>query len=122
MNYLLVHWLGENPVEKIFTSFRILLWSNVFNRLLYSVKTKYLFMFEDEENRLFSEELNKFQLINDEEKSFVEKLSNEEREIMKNRLKDSPLISLDDDGRMMVNIEHVDKDYLLKSSKESSGR
>lgn len=79
-------------------------------------------MFEDEENRLFSEELNKFQLINDEEKSFVEKLSNEEREIMKNRLKDSPLISLDDDGRMMVNIEHVDKDYLLKSSKESSGR
>ena len=79
-------------------------------------------MFEYEDNRLFIEELEKFQLINDEEKSFLEKASNEQEEIMKNLLKNSPLISFDEDKRMMVNIEHLDKDYLLKSSKESSGR
>jgi len=116
MNYLFVIWLGEKPVEKVFTSLRIILWTNVLNKLLYPSKNLFLLMFDMDIN--FLSQLN---LLKDEEQYFLEISSNDQQQIIENLLKNSPLISYDNDMRMIVNIEHIDNDYLLKSVKESSG-
>lgn len=122
MNTLFVNWIGEKPMEKIFTSLRIVLWTNVLSKLVQSSNKAFLFMFEHEENQAFIECFKRLELIQNGEKYFLERISNEQQEMMKNRLNASSFISFDDDERMIVNIEHVEKDYLLKSSKESSSR
>ena len=123
MNYLFVNWLGDKPLEKVFTSLRVVLWTNVLNKLLYASNKTFLFTFDQhEENQSFIDCLKRLELIQDGEQLFLQSPSNEQQEMMKNRLQTSPLISFDDDQRMLVNIEHVEKDYLLKSSKESSSR
>lgn len=120
MTYLFVLWLGEKPIEKVFTSLRIVLWSNVLNKLLDKSKNSFLMMFDPDINRSFIDLIHKLNLMNDEEQNFLEISSNDQQQTIENLLKNSKFISYDNDNRFMVNIEHVDNDYLLKSSKETS--
>ncbi|CAF1280597.1 unnamed protein product [Adineta ricciae] len=123
MSYLFVIWLGEKPIEKVFTSFRILLWSNVLKKLAYSTKSSFLMMFDSDMNRSFVELIQKLNLMNDnEEQSFLQISTNDQQQTFENLLKSSPFISFDSENRMMINIEHVESDYLVKSSNESSIR
>lgn len=122
MSYLFVIWLGEKPIEKVFTSLRISLWSNVLNKILNGSKNRVLMMFDNDTNRSFINLLERLDLINEEDHSFLEISSHDQQQIIENLLNNSKLISYDEDNRLMVNIEHVDKDYLLKSSNETSGK
>ncbi|CAF1147680.1 unnamed protein product [Rotaria magnacalcarata] len=122
MTYLFVIWLGEKPIEKVFTSLRIILWSNVLNKILRQSKNSFLMMFDIDTNRSIIDCIEKFNLLNDEEQDFLEISSNDQREKIETLLKSSKFISHDDDQRFLVNIEHVDQDYLIKSSKETSVR
>ncbi|UJR36413.1 hypothetical protein I4U23_029136 [Adineta vaga] len=123
MNYLFVIWLGEKPIEKVFTSLRILFWSNVLNKLLHQSKNSFLMMFDFDTNHSFIDLINKLHLMNDnEEQDFLQISSNEQQQIIENLLKNSHSISFDDDNRITINIEHVDRDYLIKSSNETSIR
>lgn len=122
MNYLFVIWLGEKPIERVFTSLRIILWSNVLNKLLNQSKNSFLMMFDIDINRSFVDLLDKCNLMKDEKQDFLEISSNDQQKTIENRLKNSTLISYDNDNRLIVNIEHIDNDYLLKSSKDTSGR
>jgi hypothetical protein len=122
MTYLFVIWLGEKPVEKIFTSLRIILWSGVLNKLVDQSKNSFLMMFDTDINRSFIDLIDKLNLINDEEQYFLEISSNDQQQTIENRLRNSNFISYDNDNRLLINIEHVDKDYLLKSSKETSSK
>ncbi|CAF1424737.1 unnamed protein product [Adineta steineri] len=122
MTYLFVIWLGEKPIEKVFTSLRIILWSNVLNKLVDQSKNSFLMMFDSDINRSFIDLIHKLDLMNDDEQYFLEISSNEQQQTIEKRLKNSSLISTDNDDRLTVNIEHVDNDYLLKSSKETSIR
>ncbi len=73
---------------------------------------------------MFDMDMNFLSILNlfkDDEQYFLEISSNDQQEIIENRLENSSLISYDNDKRMMVNIKHVDNDYLLKSVKETSG-
>ncbi len=121
MNYLFVIWLGEKPIERVFTSLRIILWSNVLNKLLDQSKNSFLMMFDVDINRSFVDLMDKYNLMKDEKQDFLEISSNDQQQTIENRLKNSTLISYDNDNRLIVNIEHVDNDYLLKSSKDTSG-
>jgi hypothetical protein len=121
MNYLFVIWLGEKPIERVFTSLRIILWSNVLNKLLNQSKNSFLMMFDIDINRSFVDLMDKCNLMKDEKQDFLEISSNDQQKTIENRLKNSALISYDNDNRLIVNIEHVDNDYLLKSSKDTSG-
>lgn len=122
MSYLFVIWLGEKPIEKVFTSLRISLWSNVLNKILNGSKNRVLMMFDNDTNRSFINLLERLDLINEEDHSFLEISSHDQQQMIENLLNNSKLISYDEDNRLMVNIEHVDKDYLLKSSNETSGK
>jgi len=122
MTYLFVIWLGEKAVEKIFTSLRIILWSGVLNKLLDQSKNSFLMMFDTDINRSFIDLIHKLNLINDEEQYFLEISSNDQQQTIENLLKNSNFISYDNDNRLLINIEHVDKDYLLKSSKETTSK
>ncbi|CAF4733423.1 unnamed protein product, partial [Rotaria socialis] len=113
---------SEKPIEKVFTSLRIILWSNVVNKILRQSKNSFLMMFDIDTNRSIIDLIEKFNLLNDEEQYFLEISSNDQQEKIETLLKSSKLISHDDDQRLLVNIEHVDQDYLLKSSKETSVR
>lgn len=120
MKYLFVIWLGEKAIEKVFTSLRIILWSNVLNKLLNESKNSFLIMLDKDKNQSFIDLIEKFNLINNEEKYFLELSSNDQQESIEKLLKNSKLISYDNDNRLMINIEHVEKDYLIKSSKDNS--
>jgi len=120
MSYLFVIWLGEKPIDKIFTSLRIILWSNVLNKLLNQTKNSFFMMFDNDINQSFIDLLHKFNLMKDEEQNFLEISSNDQQQIIENLLKNSKFISYDNENRLMVNIEHIDNDYLLKSSKDTS--
>jgi hypothetical protein len=122
MKYLFVIWLSENPIEKVFTSLRIILWSNVLNKLLDQSKNAFLMMFDTDRNHSFMEFIHKLNIMKDEEQYFLEISTNDQQEMMENILKTSKFISFDHDNRLMINIEHVDNDYLLKSSKDSSSK
>ncbi|CAF3394700.1 unnamed protein product [Rotaria sp. Silwood1] len=122
MTYLFVIWLGEKPIEKVFTSLRIILWSNVLNKIFYQSKNSFLMMFDSDLNRSFVNLIQYLNLINDKEKYFLEISSNDQQQTIENLLKNSKFISYDNDNRLIVNIEHIDNDYLLKSSKETSIR
>ncbi|CAF1111220.1 unnamed protein product [Adineta steineri] len=122
MTYLFVIWLGEKPIEKVFTSLRIILWSNVLNKLVDQSKNSFLMMFDSDVNRSFIDLIHKLDLMNDDEHYYLEISSNEQQQTIEKRLKNSNLISIDNDNRLTVNIEHADNDYLLKSSKETSIR
>ncbi|CAF3395769.1 unnamed protein product [Rotaria sp. Silwood1] len=113
---------SEKPIEKVFTSLRIILWSNVLNKIFYQSKNSFLMMFDSDLNRLFINLIQNLNLINDKEKYFLEISSNDQQQTIENLLKNSKFISYDNDNRLIVNIEHVDNDYLLKSSKETSIR
>lgn len=120
MTYLYVIWLGEKPIEKVFTSLRIVLWSNVLSKLVDHSKNAFLMMFDMDLNRSFIDLMSKLDLINIDEKAFLEITSNDQQQTIENILKSSPLISYDEDNRFLINIEHVEKDYLIKTSKETS--
>jgi DNA-binding transcriptional regulator/RsmH inhibitor MraZ len=120
MSYLFVIWLGEKPIDKVFTSLRIILWSNVLNKLLNQTKNSFFMMFDNDINQSFIDLLHKFNLMKDEEQNFLEISSNDQQQIIENLLKNSKFISYDNENRLMVNIEHIDNDYLLKSSKDTS--
>jgi hypothetical protein len=122
MKYLFVIWLSENPIEKVFTSLRIILWSNVLNKLLDQSKNAFLMMFDTDRNHSFMEFIHKLNIMKDEEQYFLEISTNDQQEMMENILKTSKFISFDHDNQLMINIEHVDNDYLLKSSKDSSSK
>ncbi|CAF4496183.1 unnamed protein product [Rotaria sp. Silwood2] len=122
MTYLFVIWLGEKPIEKVFTSLRIILWSNVLNKIFHQTKNSFLMMFDNDLNRSFIDLIQKLNLINDEEQYFLEISTNDQQQTIENLLKNSKFISHDNDNRLIVNIEHVDNDYLLKSSKDISIR
>ena len=122
MKYLFVIWLNEKAIEKVFTSLRIILWSNVLNKLVDQSKNSFLMMFDEDINRSFIEILNKLNLMNNTEEYFLEISSNNQQERIENILKNSKLISFDNDNRLLVNIEHIDNDYLLKSTKDNSVR
>jgi len=120
MNYLFVIWLGEKSIEKVFTSLRIILWSNVLNKLLNQSKNSFLMMFDSDINHLFIDFLHQLNLMKDEEQYFLEISPNDQQQTIENLLKNSKFISYDNDNRLMMNIEQVDNDYLLKSSKDTS--
>jgi len=120
MKYLFVIWLGEKPIEKVFTSLRIILWSNVLNKLLNQSKNSFLMMFDRDINHLFIDFIHQLNLMKDEEQYFLEISSNDQQQIIENLLKNSKFISYDNDNRFIINIEHVDNYYLLKSSKDIS--
>ncbi len=77
-------------------------------------------MFDNDINQSFIDLLHKFNLMKDEEQNFLEISSNDQQQIIENLLKNSKFISYDNENRLMVNIEHIDNDYLLKSSKDTS--
>ena len=118
MNYFFVIWLGEKPMEKIFTSLRILLWLNILNKLFNQSKNSFLFMFDID----LMEWINRLNLLKDEELNFLQISSADQQERFENLLKNSKLISYDNENRLMVNIEEIDNDYLLKSTKDLSSR
>ncbi len=122
MSYLFVLWLGENPVEKVFTSFRIILWSNVLNKLLNQSKNAFLWMVDKEKNGLLMDLVDQFDLLKDAEQHFLEVADNDQQARIEELLKNSKLIFRYHDNQWMVNIEDVEQDYLLKSSKETSSR
>ena len=122
MKHLFVIWLSENPIEKVFTSLRILLWSNVLNKLLDQSRNDFLLMFDEDTNQSFIEIMNKLNLMKNEEKYVLEIITNDQQERIEKSFQNSKLISFDQDNRLLVNIEHIDNDYLLKSTKDSSVR
>ncbi|CAF0838903.1 unnamed protein product [Rotaria sordida] len=113
---------SEKPIEKVFTSLRIILWSNVLNKIFHQSKNSFLMMFDSNQNRSFIDLIHQLNLINDEEQYFLEISSYDQQQTIENFLKNSKFISYDNDNRLIVNIEHVDNDYLLKSSKDTSIR
>lgn len=77
-------------------------------------------MFDEEMNRsLLDITIQKLNLFENQKIYFVDKLQSNCQfdEIVKNK---PNLISFDNDHRLIVNIEHVDNDYLLKSTKETT--
>ena len=121
MSCLFVIWLGDRPIEKLFTSLRICLWLNIFNKLSNETKHLFLLMFDEETNRNFIDiVIHKLHLLENQQIYFLNKLESnpfDDEEFVKSQ---SNLISFDKDHRLVVNIEHVDSDYLLKSSKDTS--
>ena len=94
MSYLFVIWLGEKPIEKVFTAFRVLLWSNVLNKLVHPTKSSFLMMFDSDMNRSFVELIQKLKLMNDnEEQNFLQISTNDQQQTIENLLKSSPFIS-----------------------------
>ena len=122
MAYLFVLWLGEKAAEKVFTSLRLILWSIVLNRLFPLSKNRFLIMMDRGEHHSFSDLLRQLNLMIEEEQHFLQMLTDDQRESIGDLLKASKSISSDAEHRLMVNIEHVDDDYLLKSSKETSSK
>jgi hypothetical protein len=120
MKYLFVIWLGEKPIEKVFTSLRIILWSNVLNKILNQSKNSFLMMFDSDINRLFIDFLHQLNLMKNQEQYFLEISSNDQQQTIENLLKNSKFISYDNDNRLMINIEHIDNNYLLKSTNKTS--
>lgn len=121
MPYLFVIWPGDRPVEKVFTSLRLALWANVLNKLLSQGKNSFLMMFDSDTNRSFVELIRNSTFINDGEHDFLQMSSADQQQTIEKRLRSSNLISYDSDDRMLVNIEHLSKEYLLKSSNETTG-
>ena len=78
-------------------------------------------MLDTDVNSEWMDLFSQWNLMKEEERDFLEISSDDQQKMIENRLKNSELISYDEDKRMMINVEHVDHDYLLKSSKESSG-
>jgi hypothetical protein len=122
MSHLFVFWLGDKPIEKAFTSLRIILWANVLNRLLSQPKSSFLMMFHPDTSRSFIDLFHNLHFLDDEEQDFLQISSADQQQTIEKQLQSSNLISYDGDNRMLVNIEHVDSDYLLKSSNDTSGK
>ena len=120
MAYLFVLWLSETAAEKVFTSLRLLLWSTTLDRLLHRSKNRFLIMVNRDDHHSLWNLLHRLNLMIEEEQHFLHILTDDQRQAIKESLKASKLISSDEEHRLMVNIEHVDADYLLKSSKETS--
>jgi signal transduction histidine kinase len=79
-------------------------------------------MFNIDLNRSFIDLIHNLNLMINEEEYFLEISSDDQQKIIENLLKNSKLISYDNDNRLIINIEHVENDYLLKSSKETSSK
>ena len=122
MKYLFVIWLGEKPVEKIFTSLRIILWANALNKILEEFNNVFLMMLDINMNHSFIDLIDKLNLLNNVQKDFLEAASHDQRQILENLLKTSEIISHDCHNQLMINIEHIDQDYLLKTSKDTSSK
>lgn len=120
MKYSFVIWLGDKPIEKVFTSLRIILWSNVLNKLLNQTKNSFLFMLDKDQNSLFIDLIERLNLLNNEDIFYLQISSNDQHESIENLFKTSKVISYDEDNRLMINTEYIDQDYLAKSSKDNT--
>lgn len=79
-------------------------------------------MVDRDEHHSFSDLLRQLNLTIEDEQHFLQKLTDDQRKSIEGLLNASKLISSDAEHRLMVNIEHVHDDYLLKSSKETSSK
>ena len=123
MTHLCVLWVGEQAAEKVFTSLRMVLWSTVLRQLGdQSSSHACLLMIDQDSNGTFVDVLGKLNLMIDEKPAFLELATSDEQQAMESRLRGSPLVSVDHEDRLVVDIEHVDHDSLLKSSKEKSSK
>ena len=120
MTDLFVLWLGEEAAQKVFTSLRLVLWSSVLSQLGDQSKSRaFLLMIDEDSNRTSVNLVAKLDLLVDHKLDFLELATSDEQQAIESRLSASPLVSVDQDDRLIVDIEHVDQDSLLKSSKET---